>query len=72
MQEGVKAEISFHEDARHGASEWRGRGFGALSLLGGGSSGCAFGHVGSTEGTYGMADLKTLQGLEDSFHRLRT
>jgi hypothetical protein len=58
------------EDARHGAGEWRG--FDALSLLGGGSTGGAFGHAGSTGGAHGMANLKTLPGLEEGFHRLRT
>jgi len=58
------------EDARHGAGEWRG--FDALSLLGGGSTGGAFGHARSTGGTHGMANLKTLPGLEEGFHRLRT
>jgi len=58
------------EDARHGAGEWRG--FDALSLLGGGSTGGAFGHARSTGGAHGMANLKTLPGLEEGFNRLRT
>jgi Ca2+-binding RTX toxin-like protein len=58
------------EDARLGAGEWRS--FDAPSLLGGGLSGGAFGHAGSTGGTHGMANLKTLPGLEEGFHRLRT
>lgn len=58
------------EDARHGAGEWRG--FDALSLLGGGSSGGAFGHAGSTGAKHGFANQKTLQGLEEGFHRLRS
>jgi hypothetical protein len=69
-QKGVRAEISCDEDVRHGAGEWRS--FDALSLLGDGSSGGAFGHAGSIGSTHGMVNLKTLPGLEEGFHWLRT
>jgi hypothetical protein len=55
------------EDARYGAArDWRA----GLDLPGTGALGGGFGHAGSTGMTRGMANLKTLQGLEEGFHRL--
>jgi hypothetical protein len=58
------------ENARHGAGELFG--FDALSFLGGGGPGSAFGHAGSTGATRGFANLKTLKGLDEGFALLRS
>jgi hypothetical protein len=56
------------KDARQGAGELFG--FDALSFLGGGGFGGAFGHAGSTGATRGMGNLRTFQGLDEGFTRL--
>jgi Ca2+-binding RTX toxin-like protein len=56
------------ENARQGVGELLG--FDALNFLAGGGFSAVFGHAGSTGATRGYANLKTLQGLEEGFHRL--